>query len=70
MRSAESATTHFVDCDLLNRIVGVSQYLPRARIGFTVLTRTYEQMTPPAVVQGATLHVTLLLDKSAALPQT
>ena len=40
-----------VDFDLLDRIVVVSPCHPQARTGFAILTRTYEQRTPPAVVQ-------------------
>ena len=43
----------FVDFDLLNWSVGFSPCHPQERTGVAVLTRTYEQRTPPAVVQGA-----------------
>ena len=43
----------FVDFDLLNRIVGVGPCHPQARSRVVLLTQTYEQRTPPAVVQGA-----------------
>ena len=43
----------FVDFDVLKRIVGVGPCHPQARTGVVLLTLTYEQRTPPAVVQGA-----------------
>jgi len=41
----------FVDFDLIDRIVGVSPCHAQARTGVVLLTQTYEQRTPPAVVQ-------------------
>ena len=46
----------FVDSDLLDRMVGVSPCHPQARIGFAILTRTYGQRAPPAVVQGISIY--------------
>ena len=43
----------FVDFDSIDGIVGVSPCHFQARTRIAVLTQTYEQRTPPAVVQGA-----------------
>ena len=40
------------DFDLIDRIVCVSPCHLPARTGFAVLIQTYDQWTPPAVVQG------------------